>query len=51
MNIKSPFIVFEGIEGVGKSTQIENLSKNIINSGKKVIKTHEPGATVLGKEI
>ncbi len=51
MEKKSPFIVFEGTEGVGKSTQIDNLYKSIINSGKKVIKTNEPGATVLGKEI
>jgi len=51
MKSKSPFIVFEGIEGVGKSTQIDVLSKEISETKQKVIKTFEPGATILGKEI
>lgn len=40
-------ILFEGIDGVGKSTQIEIISKILPNC----VKTHEPGATQFGKKI
>lgn len=45
------FISFEGIDGVGKSTQIELLEKYLGELGRKTIRTFEPGGTELGQEI
>ena len=43
---KKPFfIVFEGIEGSGKSYQIKKLYNNLKRKGLKTIKTREPGGT------
>ena len=39
------FIVFEGGEGCGKSTQSRRLYKHFKDLGKKVILTREPGGT------
>ena len=54
--MKGKFIVLEGIDGCGKTTQINELSKWLPKSGliKKnatLIKTREPGGSVLGREI
>ena len=45
------FITFEGIDGVGKSTQLDLLETWLIGRGKEVIRTLEPGGTELGQEI
>jgi dTMP kinase len=45
------FITFEGIDGVGKSTQLDLLETWLIQQGKEVIRTLEPGGTELGQEI
>jgi dTMP kinase len=45
------FISFEGIDGVGKSTQIDLLTKHLDELGRKSIRTLEPGGTELGVEI
>lgn len=45
------FITFEGIDGVGKSTQADLLESFLKDKGRKVIRTFEPGGTELGQEI
>ena len=45
------FISFEGIDGVGKSTQIRLAEEYLRGLGRAVITTFEPGGTELGQEI
>ena len=45
------FISFEGIDGVGKSTQIDLLDKHLGELGRKTLRSFEPGGTELGQEI
>ena len=45
------FITFEGIDGVGKSTQANLLQTYLEQLGHEVIRTLEPGGTELGQEI
>lgn len=45
------FIVFEGGDGAGKTTQIEKLAKYLTDKNKQVLVTREPGGTVMGKSI
>ena len=54
--MKGKFIVIEGIDGCGKTTQIDELSKWLPNSGliskdSKLITTREPGGSHLGKKL
>ncbi|ANQ53866.1 thymidylate kinase [Thermosipho sp. 1063] len=45
------FITFEGIDGSGKSTQLDLLANYLEQKNKKVIKVREPGGTILGEKI
>lgn len=45
------FISFEGIDGVGKSTQANLLEEFLREKGQQVVRTLEPGGTELGHEI
>ena len=45
------FIVFEGIDGSGKTTQAKKLYEYLKNKGLKTVLTKEPGGTDIGKEI
>ena len=54
--MKGKFIVIEGIDGCGKTTQIDELSKwlphsGLMKTGSKLIKTREPGGSLLGKKL
>lgn len=42
------FIVFEGIDGAGKTTQIELLTKRLQADGRRVYRTAEPTESVSG---
>ena len=54
--MEGKFIVLEGIDGCGKTTQINKLSRWLPNSGlikrnSTLIKTREPGGSLLGREL
>ena len=48
---KSSFIVFEGGEGSGKTTQAKALANRLRRLGFHVVLTHEPGGTLLGNRL
>lgn len=45
------FITFEGIEGVGKSTNIAHLTTLLEEHGCKVLTTREPGGTPMAERL
>jgi len=45
------FIVFEGIDGAGKTTQMELLAVSLQNNGVPVLCTREPGGTRIGDRL
>jgi len=45
------FVVVEGGEGVGKSTQVERLATALRRTGGEVVVTFEPGDTKIGREL
>ncbi len=44
-------ITFEGIEGCGKTTQIELLADYLTRQGYSVVRTREPGGTPFGEAL
>lgn len=44
-------ITLEGVEGVGKSTNLEFVASRLRDAGKEVVVTREPGGTTLGERI
>ena len=48
---KNPIIVFEGIEGSGKSLHILNVANYLKKKGKKFIKIREPGGNKNSEKI
>ena len=45
------FVVVEGGDGAGKSTQLARLVAALRADGLEVVETREPGGTVLGREL
>lgn len=48
---RGTFITVEGIEGTGKSTNIDFLTGLIESRGKEVLRTREPGGTPMAEKI
>ena len=48
---RGKFITFEGLDGVGKSTQLKNLAAWLRRRGIQVIVTPEPGGTAIGQKL
>jgi dTMP kinase len=45
------FVTFEGLDGSGKSTQVELLRRHLVEHGRDVVATREPGGTELGERV
>ncbi len=45
------FIVFEGLDGVGKTTQADLLERYLKERGMRVLRVREPGGTPLGERL
>jgi len=45
---KGRFITIDGVEGAGKSTQIDLICSYLQRKGIKVVRTREPGGTDVG---
>ena len=45
------FLSFDGIDGAGKSTQIDLLGQWLREQGREVVTCRDPGSTQLGEEI
>ncbi len=54
--MKGKFIVFEGIDGCGKTTQINEIfnwlpQSKLISNNSSIIKTREPGGSLFGQKL
>jgi len=45
------FIVVDGPEGSGKTTQVERLERHLLGLGRRVVRLREPGGTRVGERI
>jgi dTMP kinase len=45
------FVAFEGVEGSGKSTQVERLAQTLRSEGREVLVTREPGGPAVAERI
>ncbi len=54
--MEGKFIVFEGIDGCGKTTQIKAIcnwlpKSNLVSNNSLIVKTREPGGSILGEKL
>jgi dTMP kinase len=49
--VRGKFITFEGLDGSGKSTQVEKLARSLRAHGLSVTVTREPGGTAAGEKV
>ena len=49
--LQGKFIVIDGPDGCGKTTQLELLAEYLKQKGIEIIKTHDPGGTKIGDQI
>jgi len=45
------FVSFEGLDGSGKTTQVERLRARLEADGREVVTAREPGGTALGEQL
>ena len=45
------FITLDGVDGVGKSTQIDRLAQHLTAAGHDVLAVQDPGSTELGRQL
>jgi len=50
-SMKGKLITFEGVEGCGKTTQMNLICHELDSRGKAYIRTREPGGTRIGEQI
>jgi dTMP kinase len=48
---RGKFVTFEGLDGCGKTTQLERLADVLRAEGIEVVTTREPGGTAIGERI
>ncbi|HSE48464.1 MAG TPA: dTMP kinase [Terriglobales bacterium] len=48
---RGKFITIEGLDGCGKSTQLERLAAALRKQGLTVVTTREPGGTAIGENV
>ncbi|HEX7899213.1 MAG TPA: dTMP kinase [Planctomycetota bacterium] len=49
--MRGKFIVFEGIDGSGKSSVSAKIEERLKSSGRRVLRTREPGGTPIGEKV
>ena len=45
------FLSFEGVDGCGKTTQLERFAARVEQAGYRLVRAQEPGGTRIGREI
>ena len=45
------FVTFEGLDGSGKTTQVDLLRAHLVEQGRDVVTAREPGGTWLGERV
>jgi dTMP kinase len=50
-NYPGKFLTLEGIEGVGKTSNLEYIRSLLLQTGRDCVETREPGGTQLGEDL
>jgi dTMP kinase len=51
VNLRPAFITLDGIDGVGKSMQIDRLTAHLRDLGHEVLQVRDPGSTAIGMKL